>query len=68
MQKIVILLRENAVFYKIDILAVKWQPMKNIKNIEKKCVKINFVDFFLILEPTWVDFGFPAGLQKTGFF
>ena len=29
--KIVILPRENAVFYKIDILALKWQPMKNIK-------------------------------------
>ena len=27
--KIVILPRENAVFYKIDILALKWQPMKN---------------------------------------
>ena len=26
--KIMILPRENAVFYKIDILALKWQPMK----------------------------------------
>ena len=34
--KILILPRENAVFYKIDILALKWHPMKNIKNTGKK--------------------------------
>ena len=44
--KIVILPRENAVFYKIDILALKWQPMKNIKKIRKNCVKINL--FFYV--------------------
>ena len=44
--KIVILPRENAVFYKIDILALKWQPMKNIKKIGKHCVKINL--FFYV--------------------
>ena len=29
--KIVILPRENAVFYKIDILALKWALMENMK-------------------------------------
>ena len=35
--KIVILRRENAVFYKIDIL--KWQPMKNIKKTGKTSLR-----------------------------
>ena len=53
--KIVILPRENAVFYKIDILALKWQPMKNSKKTGKNRVKINlffFVNFPRILEAT----------------
>ena len=53
--KIVILPRENAVFYKIDILALKWQPMKNIKKTGKSRVKINlffYVNFRRILEAT----------------
>ena len=37
--KIVILPRENAVFYKIDILALKWQPMKNIKKTGKTSLR-----------------------------
>ena len=37
--KIVILLRENSVFYKIDILALKWQPMKNIKKTGKPSLR-----------------------------
>ena len=59
--KIVILPRENAVFYKIDILALKWQPMKNIKKQEKHHFEIKLffhIDFSWILEPTWMDFGF----------
>ena len=58
--KIVILPRENAVFYKIDILALKWQPMKNIKKQEKHHFEIKLffhIDFSWILEPTWMDFG-----------
>ena len=39
--KIVILLRENAVFYKIDILALKLESMQNIKKIGKNRFKIN---------------------------
>ena len=37
--KIVILPRENAVFYKIDILALKWQPMKHIKKTGKTSLR-----------------------------
>ena len=58
--KIVILPRENAVFYKIDILALKWQPMKHIKKQEKHHFEIKLffhIDFSWILEPTWMDFG-----------
>ena len=58
--KIVILPRENAVFYKIGILALKWQPMKNIKKQEKHRFEIKLffhIDFSWILEPTWMDFG-----------
>ena len=54
-EKNVIFLMENAVFYKIDILALKWQPMKNIKKTGKNRVKINlffFVNFPRILEAT----------------
>ena len=59
--KIVILPRENAVFYKIDILALKWALMENMKNKKEKHhfeIKLFFhIDFSWILEPTWVDFG-----------
>ena len=67
--KIVILPRENAVFYKIDILALKWQPMKNIKKQEKHRFEIKLffhIDFSWILEPTWMDFGLQVGPPKTG--
>ena len=37
--KIEISLRENAAFYKIDILALKWQPMKNIKKTGKTSLR-----------------------------
>ena len=66
--KIVILPRENAVFYKIDILALKWQPMKNIKKQEKHHFEIKLffhIDFSWILEPTWMDFGLQVGPPKT---
>ena len=66
--KIVILPRENAVFYKIDILALKWQPMKNIKKQEKNRFEIKLffhIDFSWILEPTWMDFGLQVGPPKT---
>ena len=46
--KIVILPRENAVFYKIDILALKLESMQNIKKTGKNRFKINLfleVDF-----------------------
>ena len=65
--KIVILPRENAVFYKIDILALKWQPMKNIKKQEKNRFEIKLffhIDFSWILEPTWMDFGLQVALQQ----
>ena len=58
--KIVILPKENAVFYKIDILALKWQPMKNKKKQAKHHFEIKLffhIDFSWILEPTWMDFG-----------
>ena len=51
--KIVILPRENAVFYKIDILALKWQPMKNIKKTGKNHVKTNL----FVLHQFSKDFG-----------
>ena len=37
--KKVIFPRENAVFYKIDVLALKWQPMKNIKKTGKTLLR-----------------------------
>ena len=46
--KIVILPGENAVFYKIDILALKLESMQNIKKTEKNRFKINLffhIDF-----------------------
>ena len=36
---IMILPRENAVFYKIDILALKWQPMKHINKAGKTSLR-----------------------------
>ena len=58
--ELLILFKENAVIYKIDILALKWQPMKNIKKQEKHHFEIKLffhIDFSWILEPTWMDFG-----------
>ena len=69
--KIMILRRENAVFYKIDILALKWALMENMKKTAKNHFKIKLffhIDFSWILEPTWVDFGFQVEAQKRGFF
>ena len=66
--KIVILPRENAVFYKIDILALKWAFMENMKKTAKNRFEIKLffhVDFSLILEPTWMDFGLQVGPQRT---
>ena len=37
--KIVILPRENAVFYKIDILALKWALMENMKKNREKSLR-----------------------------
>ena len=68
--KIVILSRENAIFYKIDIVGLKWESMKNMKKAGENRFKIDLffdVDFFKILEPTWTDFGFQVGLKKGSF-
>ena len=58
--KIVILPGENAVFYKIDILALKWQPMKNIKKTGKTSLRNQvvfshwfFLDFGANLDGFW---------------
>ena len=69
--KIVILPRENAVFYKIDILALKWQPMKNKKKQENHHFEIKLffhIDCSWIWEPTWVGFGLQVEAQKRGVF
>ena len=53
--KIVILLRENAIFYKIDIVGLKWESMKNMKKAGENRFKINlffYVDFRRILDAT----------------
>ena len=52
---------KNSIFYKIDIVGLKWESMKNMKKAGENRFKINLffdVDFFKISEPTWVDFGF----------
>ena len=41
--KIVILPRENAVFYKIDILALKWALMENMKKNGEKSLRNQIV-------------------------
>ena len=58
--KIVILPRENAVFYKIDILALKWQPMKHMKKTGKTSLRNQvvfshwfFLDFGTNLDGFW---------------
>ena len=58
--QIVILPRENAVFYKIDILVLKWQPMKNIKKTGKTSLRNQvvfshwfFLDFGANLDGFW---------------
>ena len=55
--KIVILPRENAVFYKIDILALKWQPMKNIKKNRKNITSKSRCFFTLIFLGFWSQLG-----------
>ena len=56
--KIVILPRENAVFYKIDILALKWQPMKNVKKKSRKNITSKSSCFFtLIFLGFWSQLG-----------
>ena len=68
--KIVILPRENAVFYKIDILALKWQPMKNIKKTGKTSLRNQvvfshwfFLDFGANLDGFWP----PSWTPKNGY-
>ena len=66
--KFMILRRENAVFFKIDILALKWALMENMKKTTKNRFEIKLffhIDFSWILEPTWMDFGLQVGPQKT---
>ena len=44
----IVIFRENAVFYKIDILALKLESMQNIKTTGKNRFKINLffhIDF-----------------------
>ena len=55
--KIVILPKENAVFYKIDILALKWQPMKNIKKNRKNITSKSSCFFTLIFLGFWSQLG-----------
>ena len=68
--KIVILPRENAVFYKIDIIALKWQPMKNIKKTGKTSLRNQvvfshwfFLDFGANLDGFWP----PSWTQKNSY-
>ena len=73
--KIVILPRENAVFYKIDILALKWQPMKNIKKTGKTSLRNQvvfshwfFLDFGANLDGFWPPSWTPQNWSKLPFF
>ena len=46
--KIVILFEENTIFYKIDIVGLKWESMKNMKKSGENRFKINLffhIDF-----------------------
>ena len=64
--KIVILHKENAIFYKIDSLALKWGSMDNMKKTRKNHLEFILffhIDSFRILEPTWMDFGPQIGAQ-----
>ena len=70
-----ILLGENAVFYKIDILALKWQPMKNIKKYRKNITSKSSCFFTLIFLGFWSQLGWilaskldPPKLIETAFF
>ena len=66
--KIVILHRENAIFFKIDILALKWALMENMQKTAKNHFEIKLffhIDFSWIWEPTWMDFGLQVGPPKT---
>ena len=73
--KIVILPRENAVFYKIDILALKWQPMKNIKKTGKTSLRNQvvfshwfFLDFGANLDGFWPPSWTPQNGYQQPFF
>ena len=73
--KIVILPRENAVFYKIDILALKWQPMKNIKKTGKTSLRNQvvfshwfFLDFGANLDGFWLPSWAPTKGVPEPFF
>ena len=67
--KIVILPRENAVFYKIDILALKWQPMKNIKKNRKNITSKSSCFFTLIFLGFWSQLGLQnrSKIDQNGF-
>ena len=41
--KIVILPRKNAIFYKIDIVGLKWESMNNVKKAGGKSFQNQFV-------------------------
>ena len=55
--KIVILPWEHTVFYKIDILALKWQSMKNIKKNRKNITSKSSCFFTLIFLGFWSQLG-----------
>ena len=73
--KIVILPGENTVFYKIDILALKWQPMKNIKKTGKTSLRNQvvfshwfFLDLGANLDGFWPPSRTPKNLFQLLFF
>ena len=51
--KIVILPMENTIFYKIDILALKWASMENMKKNRKKIVSKAICFIASIFEGFW---------------
>ena len=73
--KIVILPRENAVFFKINILALKWQPIKNLKKQEKNLLRNQivfshwfFLDFGANLDGFWPPSWAPTKWSPEPFF
>ena len=66
--KLVIFLRENAIFYKTFYSCFEVATDEKHNKTGKKDLKIKlyfFISiFFKILEPTWVDFGAKLGLQQ----